>query len=100
MSHYRRKAPGKFSGFEEGGSFYCNMVISEANEILQEKIIPVSVMNVSREGKHILFLFGGMIDNCYGIAFAPDGKKSSENDCGQFTTWQKKEENWYIWTTQ
>ena len=72
---------------------------TKANEILQKREINVSVDCIPQEKEHVLFLFGGIIDNCYGIAWSITGKQPSENCCGDFTSWEQKEGNWYIWST-
>jgi hypothetical protein len=75
------------------------IVIAEANELLQSKNISITVTCIPKENEHVIYLFGGMIDNCYGIAFSLSGNEPSENCCGEFTSWGKKKGNWYIWTT-
>ncbi|WP_010663769.1 hypothetical protein [Marinilabilia salmonicolor] len=50
----------------------------EANEILQKKAIHLSVNCIPKENEHVLFLFGGMVNNCYRIASSITGSQPSE----------------------
>jgi hypothetical protein len=51
------------------------------------------------DDEHVLFLFGGMIDNCYGIAYSLTEEPPSQNCCGDLITWKRIKGNWYKWTT-
>ncbi|MFC5271647.1 hypothetical protein [Adhaeribacter terreus] len=47
----------------------------------------------------ISFTQGGMIDNCYGIAYSETGSKPIENDCGRIIRWKKISDHWFAWGT-
>lgn len=47
----------------------------------------------------IFFTKGGIIDNCYGIAYSQTEKPPIENNCGKIIKWRKIIDNWYTWTT-
>jgi hypothetical protein len=51
------------------------------------------------EDGSVSFTQGGMIDNCYGIAYSETGNKPTENDCGRIIRWTKISTHWYSWST-
>ena len=55
---------------------------------------------ISKSEDGIIFLTkGGIIDNCYGIAYSQTKKTPIENNCGKIIKWRKIIDNWYAWTT-
>ncbi|NVO10270.1 MAG: hypothetical protein HXX16_09945 [Bacteroidales bacterium] len=75
------------------------ITVDNANQILKKENLIVSISCVPEEKKHVLFLISGMIDNCFGFSYSLTDEKPSDNCCGDFTSWKKIRDKWFVWTT-
>jgi hypothetical protein len=75
------------------------LTIEEANEILKSQNSILEVICVPKENKHVLFLLGGLIDNCSGFSYSLTDKEPSQNCCGDLIQWKKITKKWYKWGT-
>ncbi|RKD90191.1 DUF3810 domain-containing protein [Mangrovibacterium diazotrophicum] len=73
--------------------------VDEANEMLKSEGSILTVVCVPEEHKHVLFLLGGMIDNCAGFSYSLTDDKPLQNCCGDLVSWKKILTNWYKWRT-
>ncbi len=73
--------------------------IEEANEILKTQNSILEVICVPNENKHVLFLIGGLSDNCSGFSYSLTDIVPSQNCCGDLISWKKITKNWHKWGT-
>jgi hypothetical protein len=73
--------------------------IETANEMLKSKNYLLQVICIPKEQKHVLFILGGLIDNCVGFSYSLTDKRPSENCCGDLIKWTKLRRRWYKWGT-
>lgn len=69
-------------------------------EYFQNMLIDLGFQDyfISEDGI-IFFTRGGLIDNCYGLAYSVNGTQPLNNNCGKIIGWVNIMGNWYSWTT-
>ena len=71
----------------------------EVKQYILSKNLPIKSTTGKNE-KTILFLIGGILDNCNGIAYSQTGNEPTHNPCGgKLVEWEKIKDNWYKWAT-
>jgi len=69
-------------------------------EDLRFMLKSIKYRSISKSEDGIIFLTkGGIIDNCYGIAYSQEEKSPVENNCGKIIKWRRIIDNWYAWAT-
>jgi hypothetical protein len=71
----------------------------EKYNYFREQLNKLAFIDFELGESFVSFTIGGMLDNCYGIAYSVNGDDPGGLDCGRVVVWSKIRDNWYRWGT-